>query len=200
MFNLVPDEIEYITAGTGCIPSSPVRSMFDVENLILRMHEMYSLPIHMTPSLEHERTEAFTAVLQKEVNESKDVIAARDAWHGRVAACKDVVKAFGRNSPEADKAIQDVKDTYLDALVAQADWLTDLIVYCLSEMRKQGLDPRVLLPIVMNSNFTKLGANGEVLKDSDGKVEKGPNFKKPEPTIRAVLALALEKEAQFQGE
>lgn len=199
MRNLTEDEVLVATSSEGCITTVPLINMADLEWVIGRMHEMYSLPVKTHPSLEHERTEAFTRVLQKEVDESKEVNEAVWAWKGRVSALDDLAFSHGVNSPEYVKGQKDVKDTYLDALAAQADWLNDIIVYCLSEQMKMGLSPAICLAIIMNSNFTKLGADYKPILDEDGKVCKGPNFKKPEPTLRAVIEAALNKHFQQQG-
>lgn len=83
----------------------------------------------------------------------------------------------------------DVADGFvgLDRLVAMADWLGDLIVYCASEMRRWGLPTERILDIIMMSNFTKLGVDGRPIYDSRAKVLKGPNFVPPEPAIRKLL-------------
>jgi hypothetical protein len=39
----------------------------------------------------------------------------------------------------------------------------------------------------MDSNFSKKQADGSVLKDEHGKVQKGPAYWKPEPQIKELL-------------
>ncbi len=39
----------------------------------------------------------------------------------------------------------------------------------------------------MQSNFSKLGADGKPIYDERGKVMKGPGYWQPEPKIRALL-------------
>jgi hypothetical protein len=39
----------------------------------------------------------------------------------------------------------------------------------------------------MESNFSKLGADGQPIYDERGKVMKGPSYWKPEPRIRSLL-------------
>jgi len=68
-----------------------------------------------------------------------------------------------------------------------ADLLADIIVYCQSEAVRYGIPLEEVLQIVMDSNETKLGADGKSIKDSDGKFLKGPNFVPPEPAIRKLL-------------
>lgn len=69
-----------------------------------------------------------------------------------------------------------------EQLTEIADWLGDIQVYAASEMRKFGLDNDVVLDIIMQSNFSKLGADGKPIV-VDGKVQKGPNYWKPEPKL-----------------
>ena len=44
-----------------------------------------------------------------------------------------------------------------------------------------------VLDIIMDSNESKLGADGKPIYDANGKFLKGPNYWKPEPKIRALL-------------
>ena len=69
-----------------------------------------------------------------------------------------------------------------------ADWLGDMIVYCTSEASRHGLPIEEVLHIIMDSNSSKLGADGTpIINQETGKVEKGPNYWKPEPKIRTLL-------------
>lgn len=43
------------------------------------------------------------------------------------------------------------------------------------------------LKAVMESNRTKLGADGKPIYDQYGKVEKGPNYQPPEPMLKAII-------------
>lgn len=78
-----------------------------------------------------------------------------------------------------------------EVLTALADWYGDIIVYCLSEMRKYGLDPAIVLGIIMSSNMSKLGPDGKPIYDENGKVLKGPNYWRPEPALQRYIAAAI---------
>ena len=71
--------------------------------------------------------------------------------------------------------------------IDMADWLGDMIVYCASEMLRYQIPVGKTLNIIMDSNFSKLDTNGQPIHDERGKVMKGPNYKKPEPTIANML-------------
>lgn len=74
------------------------------------------------------------------------------------------------------------------ALTSLADWLGDMVVYIRSEALKFGLPLESILACIMGSNFTKLGEDGQPIKDeATGKVLKGPNFEPPERHIAATL-------------
>ncbi len=75
----------------------------------------------------------------------------------------------------------------LDVAVAIADLLGDLIVYCRSEALKYGLPLEQVLNVIMDSNESKLGADGNPIYDENGKFLKGPGYWKPEPQIRELL-------------
>ncbi len=76
----------------------------------------------------------------------------------------------------------------LEVAVALADLLGDIIVYCRSEALKYGLPLEEVLDLIMDSNESKLGPDGNPIYDQNGKFLKGPNYWKPEPKIRELLA------------
>lgn len=125
---------------------------------------MYGLPVETVPALPGDLADhlrRFKATLMDEVHEVDEIV--QDAASGAGA---------------------------LELLVALADWLADITVYCRSEALKLGLPLEGVLEIVMESNFSKLGADGKPIFDANGKVLKGPGYWKPEPRIRALLEAA----------
>lgn len=76
----------------------------------------------------------------------------------------------------------DIKDT-----VGLADWLGDIIVYCASELVRSGIDPSVVVGIIMDSNFSKLDRDQNPIYDDRDKLLKGPDFQPPEPMIAQYL-------------
>ena len=129
---------------------------------IAQMNAMYKLPAHARPTIPGDvadRLAKFKATLMDEVHEIDEIIAS--AKQG------------------ADK---------LDLAVAIADLLGDVIVYCRSEALKYGIPLEAVLQLIMDSNASKLGADGKPIYDANGKFLKGPNYWKPEPKIRELLA------------
>ncbi len=131
---------------------------------IKRFNAMYALPVNEQPTLEigvplQERLRAFKSILGEELDEIDDIVAAAE------------------NAAPA-----------LEVLTMLADLLGDIQVYCASEMRKFGLPQDEVLAIIMQSNFSKLGADGKPIYDERGKVQKGPGYWKPEPKISELLA------------
>ena len=125
------------------------------------MTAMDRLPANARPTLPDdtaERLVKFKATLMDEVHEIDDIAAM-------------VAKG-------ADQA---------DVLTAIADLLGDVIVYCRSEALKYGLPLEDVLAVIMDSNESKLGADGNPIYDANGKFLKGPNYWKPEPKIKALL-------------
>lgn len=78
-------------------------------------------------------------------------------------------------------------DVNIDHYVELADLLGDIVVYCASEAQKHGIYLPEVLEAIMASQWSKLGANGEVIKDENGKFLKGENYQPPEPTIKKLL-------------
>ena len=132
---------------------------------IAAMNAMYKLPVQATPVLPvnpADRLRKFKATLLDEVNEIDDI----------VAACE-------RNSQP------------IDIMVAVADLLGDVIVYCRSESLKFGIPLEDVLTVIMDSNESKLGADGKPIYDANGKFLKGPKYWKPEPKIKELLQAAI---------
>ncbi|MBX3662771.1 MAG: pyrophosphatase [Burkholderiales bacterium] len=128
---------------------------------IAAMNAMYKLPASDRPALPGDlsgRLNGFKATLLDEVQEIDAIIALAR-----------------KGAPPAD------------ILVAMADLLGDIIVYCRSEALKYGLPLEDVLDIIMDSNESKLGADGKPIYDANGKFLKGPNYWKPEPKIRQLL-------------
>ncbi len=139
-------------------------------NHIERFNEIYRLPSNATPALlGPERVRNFQAILQEEVEEGGDLAAKYEA----------MLAAGGGTLTEAQR---------LDVMTEMSDWLGDLVVYCASEARRWGVPLAGVLEVIMQSNFSKLGADGLPIYDERGKVMKGPNYWKPEPQIRDLLA------------
>lgn len=129
---------------------------------IAQMNAMYKLPAHEKPTIPAdvvERLQKFKATLLDEVHEIDEIVA----------------QAKAGAAP-------------LDLAVAIADLLGDVIVYCRSEALKYGIPLEAVLQVIMDSNASKLGADGKPIHDANGKFLKGPNYWKPEPKIRALLA------------
>jgi predicted HAD superfamily Cof-like phosphohydrolase len=125
---------------------------------ITAMNEKYELPVNSVPRFQgFSRLYHFRSILEKEVSEIDDII----------------------DSPVGTEEV--------DLLTGVADLLADIVVYCQSEAVRYGIPLEEVLHIVMDSNDTKLGADGKPIKDSDGKFLKGPNFVPPEPAIRKLL-------------
>lgn len=132
---------------------------------IAAMNAMYKLAANERPLLPAdvaERLAKFKATLLDEVHEIDEIV--RLAENGAAAT---------------------------DIAVAIADVLGDIIVYCRSEALKYGLPLEDVLEIIMDSNESKLGADGKPIYDANGKFLKGPNYWKPEPKIKALLESML---------
>lgn len=128
---------------------------------IAAMNAMYKLPAHDRPTLSGDvadRLARFKATLLDEVHE-----------------IDEIVKLSKDGAAPADIA------------VAIADLLGDIIVYCRSEALKYGLPLEEVLDVIMDSNESKLGADGKPIYDANGKFLKGPNYWRPEPRIKALL-------------
>lgn len=138
--------------------------MSDFSRDIEKFNGIYKLPVSAVPTLDvgvnaADRMVSFKDILMEEVQEIDEIIAAQKE---------------GKSE--------------LEVLTMLADLLGDIQVYCASEMAKFGLPLDQVLAIIMQSNFSKLGADGLPIYDERGKVMKGPGYWKPEPKIAELLA------------
>ncbi|SEJ53057.1 hypothetical protein SAMN04244579_04705 [Azotobacter beijerinckii] len=129
---------------------------------IQTMNEMYKLPVHDAPHL-FEGTDDRLLKFKKTLLDE-------------VAEIDEIVELIRRGGNE------------IEVQVAIADLLGDIIVYCRSEAMKYGIPLEEVLDVIMDSNESKLGADGKPIYDENGKFLKGPNYWKPEPRIKELLA------------
>lgn len=140
---------------------------------IRRFNEIYRLPSADVPSVHPpERVEAFRDIIAEEVEEGREI---NQKYQGLLEVSAGQLDEQAR----------------LEILTDMGDWLGDIIVYCASEARRWGLPLAKILEIIMDSNFSKLGADGQPIYDARGKVLKGPRYWKPEPQIRALVKDAI---------
>lgn len=160
--------------------NSIVPSFKNIEAAILYFNGMYKLPIAEKPSLQAEQEW-----------QNKRLEADFDAFEAFRVRLNDfygtILPNETREYLDIEKLSKDKTKYSLDLLVEQADLLGDHIIYCMSEMVRFGLPVMEILHIIMQSNFSKLGADGKPIYDESGKVQKGPNYWKPEPKIRSLL-------------
>jgi len=137
---------------------------------IAAMNAMYKLPAGDRPALPvdvADRLVKFKATLLDEMHEIDEIVQ------------------LSKNGGAA-----------IDVAVALADLLGDIMVYCRSEALKYGLPLEDVLDIIMDSNESKLGADGKPIYDANGKFLKGPDYCKPEPKIKALLEAGMRDEGR----
>lgn len=182
---------------------------------IARQNAMYELPINEAPTLDAlgetptSRMQGFLRTLQKEMAEGAEILAFMQVLEKRVmhgidwdanliaqslvdngvpaSRIESLVDAFTLAIDTRKEGITVDEEFERQILVMVADWLGDMQVYNRSEALKYGIPLEAILMCIMGSNFTKLGADGEVLKDENGKVLKGPHFIAPEKHIYATM-------------
>ena len=157
------------------IPVSSEELLAQFYQSIRLMNETYELPVKDKPEFYrnmHKRLTNFRTILQKEMEELDVLI-------------KKVPQDLEQVNP--DKA--------LAFLVDFADFLGDLVVYEFSEAAKYGINLPEILKLIQISNCTKLDADGNPIKDATGKFLKGPNYKPPEPDIKAYFLSQLKQQS-----
>ncbi len=139
---------------------------------IAKFNQMYGLPCTKTPTTALQgnlvdRLRNFKNIMLEEFEEVDDIIYKIEAG-----------------------------ELEIDVLTDLADWLGDIQVYCASEMARMGLPLDETLAIIMQSNFSKLGADGLPIYDERGKVLKGKSYWKPEPKLKEMLLARMPKEGR----
>lgn len=145
---------------------------------VKKFNDMYGLPNGDVPTLEAVgdpigRLLQFGRIMRDEVNEGVDIIAALNGSHDNEGV------------EDLRKLLPDASDREL-AMVMLMDWLGDIQVYAASEMRRWGIPQDAVLSIIMQSNFSKLDNDGNAIM-KNGKVQKGPNYWKPEILLLKLL-------------
>lgn len=100
---------------------------------------------------------------------------------------EDFKKIIIEEAEEINDIVPRSNEGAVDSLTEIADLLGDIVVYCHSEAAKYGIPLDEVLSIIMDSNFSKLDAEGKPIYDERGKVMKGPFYWKPEPKIKELL-------------
>lgn len=134
------------------------------------MNKMYELPINLIPTVPND-------VILKLQNFKKTIT-------GEVIEINEIIDAANDTAPN------------LIILTMLADLLGDITVFCRSEALKYGIPLEDVLSIIMDSNASKLGVDGEPLYNEEGKFLKGPNYWKPE---RKIAELLFSKEPGWLG-
>lgn len=143
---------------------------------IKKFNQMYNLANHDDPCLQgQDRLVNFIDILKEEVEEGDQIVEKL----GKLESMKPEDQPVGFEQQK------------IDALTDLSDWLGDLIVYCASEARRWGIPINDVLEVIMASNFSKLGEDGEPIYDHRGKVQKGPGYWAPEPKISTLLERKL---------
>lgn len=146
--------------------------MSQFQDDIVKFNAMYKLPVNTNPSLYKLRADSQTAATAIERLEN-----FRNILDEELAEIVPIIEAIKDGADE------------IDVLTSLADLLGDIQVYCASEMAKFGIPLDVTLSVIMQSNFSKMGADGQPIYDERGKLQKGPNYWKPEPKLKQVLEL-----------
>lgn len=153
-------------------------SKFNFQEALVAFNNMYGMQVSKAPTIiSAQRLKDFKDILLKEVEEI-DVIIEKMKLFESIQKLHDVDPSiFWPNKGEMQAEIQ----------TDLADLLGDIQVYCGSEMVKWGLPVDATLRVIMESNMSKLGADGQPIISANGKLEKGPNYWKPEPMLQKML-------------
>lgn len=98
--------------------------------------------------------------------------------------------AFDALEEGMEKARLKIKEKGMDgeAVVNQADALTDAMYFILGSFVEIGTTPNELLDIVHSANMAKLGPDGKpIYRAEDGKVQKPDGWEAPEPKLEAEI-------------
>lgn len=177
--------LECLTALESIPVGTPVYTAFATkfQHDIWRFNGMYRMQISAEPTLHigekgpAQRLNDFMEILNDEIMEGDNVIR-------HIAALERGEHTYATDA--GDGTPMDNPADFDTALAELADWLGDIVVYCASEMAKFGIPFDRTLDIIMQSNFSKMGPDGPIY-DERGKLQKGPEYWKPEPKLKEML-------------
>lgn len=160
-----------------------------------KMNEMYQLAINEKPTLPAkpaDRLEKFRRTMINEVLEIDAIMElARNPYSKAGLSIIANTFCLDMKNPEQFEEVQALagnpEAVNMAIMVAMADVLADITVYCRSEALKFGIPKETILDIVMDSNESKLGEDGLPIYDENKKFLKGPNYWQPEPKIRELF-------------
>lgn len=158
------------------------------ESKITYMNGMYNLPVAPFPSI------GYAVRWQAENNAHSELADTMELLKDRLVAFKKILQD---ELNEMDDIILRVTErtypTETDFLVDITDLMHDITIYCQSELVRFGIPLKETMSIIMDSNFSKLGADGRpIIKD--GKFEKGPFYWKPEPELKEFIIASIKGE------
>ena len=162
----------------------------DFESQILYFNGMYKLPVAPYPCT-FKVVESIGGELSAKQKMIKRLSDFKNIIKEEADEIDDIIGKIHSSSPVQLSGKPALLYDELDFLTDLADLLGDIQVYCASEMAKFGIPHKETLTIIMQSNFSKLGADGKPIYDERGKVQKGPGYWKPEPQIKEMLAERL---------
>lgn len=139
----------------------------DIVQQVKKFNDVFGLPSphpRQPSAVVYNSLAQFKKILDKEIREYEDVMSVAEELGERGATEEEIL---------------------VPLLVGSADWLGDIVVYCLSEMFRMGLPPHEIITIIMNSQYSKL-VDGKAIV-IDGKVQKGPGYVAPEPEIEKLI-------------
>ncbi|UFU02792.1 acyltransferase domain-containing protein [Ruania suaedae] len=139
------------------------------ESLVREFHRVYDVPVGSAPSLDSGRVPMRMALIAEEFAELVRSV------HGREAEAV-MVEAYER-AAGMDGGARDA--------VGAADALGDLVYVLYGMALECGIPLTEVLAEIQASNLSKLGADGRPVLRADGKVLKGPGYRRPD--IAAVL-------------
>jgi predicted HAD superfamily Cof-like phosphohydrolase len=137
----------------------------------------------MTEKLQ-EACSAFNQMYKLPITDKPSLHNLGEDWRERLRNFK---KTLSEEVDEIDDIVDSNEPNELVNLTNIADLFGDLCVYIHSEAVKFGIPLGQVLQIIMDSNMSKLGADGQPIYNEDGKVMKGPNYWKPEAKIEALI-------------
>lgn len=150
---------------------------------IEQMNQMYRLQVSTIPTLKFVDNKSDGS--QHVVSAAKRLEGFKKTLLDEIAEIDPIIKLADGLTTTTDREFA------IQSLTMTADLLADIVVFCVSEMRKFGLPPAAIMALVMESNKSKLQPDGSAKYDDNGKFLKGPNYFPPEPKLKELITQML---------
>lgn len=162
----------------------------ELQQLVEEFHNKFNHPVSKKPtliSLDRLVSRKGWGTLEEMIEQIHSVSSNRDEFEDSI----EIIKLYLDKAVEKQLSKEFITDEQ-EKIIALADGLADELYFLLGDAVEAGIDIEPILRIVQESNISKLYTDektGEKYAkyDENDKIKKSPDFRPPEPYIKAEI-------------